>query len=256
MAQDFGAGSDLMNFSSDVLQPEQFSGSFGVTGRDFAPDATQFEAMAPEAGAAPPQPSGLSRFAAGLGKEFSESPLKAFAQTLGIAGTGLGIASGAQVASELAQQTKLMGKGQKSAQAGAQAAQTAAKPAVEFGQQELAAAQAGKLDPALEATITDWVQKKKVEAQQLFASMGLGTSTDIKSYLDQIDLMGQTMRGQLIQQQEQIGLEGVQTGVNADIGAAGAGTATAASAQSQQNTLAQLLQSANAQLAALGASAR
>ena len=71
---------------------------------------------------------------------------------------------------------------------------------------------------------------------------------DIQGEDAKIDLMAEAMRGQLLQGQEQVGLEGLTTGVNAAHGGA-------ATAQNQDALLTQLIAGANAQLAKLGASA-
>lgn len=193
----------------------------------------------------PSSSSGLWDFAsqlgAGLGKEFTGSPLKAFSGALGLGATGFGIANQLRTAGALNRQTETIEKGQKAAQA-------AAAPAVEFGQRQLSAAEAGKLPGPMQAAVEQWKQRAKADARARLAAMGLGNSSDLASMEAQIDLMGESMIAQLLQGQEQLGLEGLRTGVSAATGGA-------ESAQQQQVLLANLLQGANAQLAKLGATA-
>jgi len=116
--------------------------------------------------------------------------------------------------------------------------------AVAAGTQDIQRAQAGKLQPAMESSIEQWVQQAKADMRARFASMGLGNSSDIASEEAKIDLIAQSMRGQLLQGEEQLGLAGVSTGVNAAIGGGQL-------AQNQQNLLAQLIASANQSLGVL-----
>lgn len=235
----------------------------------------------------PPTPSGFDRFASGLAHETLDSPLKAFATALGLGATGLGVSNQLGVAGQLARQTRaltraqdigtnLATKGTEVAtaalpvfQKGTDAALAAGAPASAFGKTTLESAAAGKLPQAMEDSIAAWAQKAKADMRGRYASMGLGNSSDLQHEEARIDQMAQEIRGQLIQGQEQIGLEGLRTGVAAGTGVAGVagGTATggigaaggannavAASAQNQQKMLADLIAAATAQLGRLGVS--
>lgn len=182
--------------------------------------------------------AGVGKVGEGLAKEFTDSPLKAFSQTLGLGATGLGISSALSTQKQLAEQTKMMKKGQQTAQA-------AASPAVAAGTEQLAESRAGKLPAPMEKAVEQWKQQAKADVQGRFASMGLGNSSDIQHELARIDLMGESMKAQLLQGQEGLALEALQTGVSA-------GTGVAQTASAQQNTLAALIQAANQQLGRLG----
>lgn len=229
---DVGAG--LYDPSSFATAPPPVSSpSSGLS--DFAAGVGP-GAAAPSPGA-PPPPSGLDRFAAGLGKEVSDSPLKAFATLLGVGSTGLGIANQFNVANQQKQQTALLTQAEKNAQA-------AAAPAVAFGTQQLQQGQAGKLPQPMQDAVTQWTQQAKAAIRAQYGQMGLGNSSDIASAESNIDLMAQSMIAQLLQSQEQIGLAGVNTGVSA-------ATGTAQIAQQQQQLLTNLIATANAQLGQL-----
>jgi len=175
-----------------------------------------------------------------LAKEFTETPLKAFSQTLGLGATGLGISSGLSTQKQLAEQTRTMQKGQK-------AALSAAAPAVAAGTEQLAESRAGKLPAPMEAAVAQWVQQAKADMRARYASMGLGNSSDLQGEEAKIDLMAESMKAQLLQGQEGLSLQALQTGVSA-------GTGVAQTAANQQNTLAALIQSANQQLGRLSGS--
>ena len=216
-----------------------------------------------------PQPSALSRFAEGLGdiggkiadfggrvgtglanfggrvgtglaKEFGDTPLKAFSQTLGLGAMGLGLANQQNVASQLGRQTRTIERGQKQALA-------AAAPAVAFGQKQLEQAQAGKLSPPLEASIEQWKTSAKANMAQRFASMGLGNSTALEQINAEIDKQAVAMRASMLGQEEETGLSALQTGVSA-------GTGVTGPAQNQQAMLSNLIQSANQTLGLLAGS--
>ena len=205
-----------------------------------------------------PEPSAFSRFASGLSdfggkvgdfagrvgtglaKEFGDSPLKAFSQTLGLGAMGLGLANQQNVASQIGRQTRTIEQGQKQALA-------AAAPAVAFGQKQLEQAQAGKLSPALEASVEQWKTSAKANMAQRLASMGLGNSTAMEQINAEIDKQALAMRASLLGQEEETGLSALQTGVSA-------GTGVTGPAQNQQAMLSSLIQSANQTLGLLAGS--
>lgn len=239
-------GFDLAGFAGDVSQVD-WSAPGGALTLPESPALQFSQDSLTELGQAgtvpPPRPGGLGDFAsklgAGIGKEFTTTPLKAFSETLGLGATGFGISNQLRTAGLLNRQTQQIEKGQKAAQA-------AAAPAVSFGQETLAAAAAGKLPGPMQAAVEQWKQQAKADMRARFASMGLGNSTDIQSEEAKIDLMGESMIAQLLQGQEQLGLEGLRTGVSAATGGA-------ESAQQQQVLLTNLIAGANQQLARLGA---
>lgn len=230
---------DLLGFASNL-----FGGGADVLPEEGVPLAGPPGVSAPLAvpTAETPTPSAFSQFASKLGggvaKEFTDSPLSAFSKTLGLGATALSIPNALNTQKQLAEQTQMLKKGQKSAQA-------AAAPAVQAGTEQLAESRAGKLPAPMEAAVEQWKQQAKADMRARFASMGLGNSSDIQHEESRIDLMGESMKAQLLQGQEGLALEALQTGVSA-------GTGTAQVASQQQNTLAALIQAANQQLGRLG----
>jgi hypothetical protein len=189
--------------------------------------------------------SGVGRFASsvlgGLEKEVTASPLKAFSTALGLGGTGLNILNQSRIADQAKSNERFIKQSQARAAA-------AAAPAVAAGTADVNRASAGKLQPAQEAAIADWVQKRKADVRARFASMGLGNSTDIDAALAQVDQMATVARGQLLQGEEATGLQALGVGVQA--GQAGAQTAT-----QQQQLLMNILAGADQQLAKLAGGA-
>lgn len=217
--------SDLSGFADDAAQSLS-PGGLGLQNTDFGPSLTP-ETIAPQGG-------GFSKFLSGLGigtEKGQTSPLAAFTSALGLGATGLGIANQFNVAGQIGQQTKQLQQGQQHASA-------AAAPAVAFGTDTLNAAAGGNLTPALQAQIDQWTQRAKADATARLASMGLGNSTDINQLYAMIDQEAMAMKGQMLQQQEETGLAGLQTGVSA-------GSSVMGSSQAQQAQLAQLIQGAN-----------
>src|SRR2546425_11848648 len=124
--------------------------------------------------------------------------------------TALGAVSGGQAASAAGRQAKTAEKAQKVQAESARQAQATAGPAAAFGERELGRAEAGQLDPAIEAGIAQWVQAAKQQIQQWAASHGQGDSTWLRSKLEQLDQMAVAMRGEMLQQEQQLGLQGIQ----------------------------------------------
>ena len=205
---------------------------------------------APDSGGQPsPAPprsfgTGLRDFAKGLftgtqdGKESTPSPLSAFSSLLGLGATGLSFANQSRALSQMKGQEQLIKRGQQQAQA-------AAAPAIAAGTTDIQRAQAGKLQPAMEAAIAQWVQRSKADMAARYAQMGQGNSSALQGEYEKIDQMALSMRGQLLQGEEALGGRLLQTGVSAT----GAGTQTA---QNQERLLADLIASANQQLGQLG----
>lgn len=186
----------------------------------------------------------LSGFAKSLGigsGPGETSPFKAFSSALGLGTAGMGIANQFKLAGQSADQAKFLKQGQESAQA-------AAAPAVAFGRESLTNARAGKLSAPGEARIAQFVQQAKADMRAKYASMGLGNSSDLAGQDAKIDQMALAMREQLIQQEAQLGLEGLNTGVSAGLGGAGV-------AGQQQDFLANLIAGANKQLGLLSGNA-
>src|SRR5258708_29600033 len=150
---------------------------------------------------------------AGLEQQVEKDPLGSFTKSLGLGATGFGLANQFRLSGQLNQQTQNVNRAQ-------QAAQAAAPPAVAAGTADITRAQQGQLQPAMEPSIAQWTDKAKADLRARYAQMGLGNSSDIASAEAQIDQMALAMRGQLLQDEEKLGLSGVQTGVSAATGGA------------------------------------
>lgn len=204
--------------------------------------------VVPSGPAAPDSPgffgkigTGLSNFAGKLGDEITGSPLKALTTALGLGATGAGVAGSISAQKQAAQQMALTKKSQAEASA-------AAKPAVDFGTTTLNNAAAGNLPAPLQASIDQWVQQQKAAVASRFASMGMGNSDQIDQANRLVDEQAMAMKGQLLQQQEETGLAGLQTGVSAATGVMG-------SSQQQQQQLEALIAQANKAMGSLGGAA-
>lgn len=182
-----------------------------------------------------------NRLGEGLMKEVTGSPLKAFSTALGFGGTGMGLANQFKMSGQAARNEKFIQQSQERANA-------AAAPAVAAGTADINRAQAGKLQPAMEASIEQWVQRAKADMRGRYAAMGRGNSSDLQGEEARIDQLALSMRAQLLQSEEQVGGQLLQTGVNAN--QAGAQTAT-----HQQGILQNLIAAADAQLGKLTANA-
>jgi hypothetical protein len=227
---DFGsAPSAFDNFAQQFQAPQlelpQVSSAFG-------------QGNAPQA---PPPQSAFSKFAGDLGsnlsKEFSGSPISSLTKILGLGATGFGVANQLGVAGQL-------NTAQKQQQQALKAATSAAAPAVAFGTDTLNAAATGNLPAPLQAQIDEWSRQQKAAAASRLATMGDANSDAIESINRLIDEQAWSMKGSMLQQQEETGLAGINTGVNAATGAAGI-------TQAQQAQLAQLIQGANSALGRL-----
>ena len=172
------------------------------------------------------------------------------------AGAGLtGAAASIQGMAQLARQTGVAESAEKRQASIAKEAQASAGPVRAFGERQLAQAAAGKLDPAMESQIALWVQGAKQKAQDYAARSGQGDSKQLVDWLNWIDQMGEAMRMQAIQGEQQIGLtaEGTAGGLRR-AGAGAAGGAGAAAAGQQQGIM-QLIAAANQELAKLAGAA-
>ena len=173
----------------------------------------------------------IKNLGSSLGKEFTDAPLKSFATALGLGGSVLGAANQFNVQNQIGKQTGIIQQGQKQAQA-------AAAPAVQFGTTTLNAAAGGNLPGPLQAQIDQWKDQAKADARSRLASLGLGNSQDINQMDQLIDQQAEAMKGSLLQQQEETGLAGLQTGVSAATGVMGV-------AAQQQAQLTALINQAN-----------
>jgi hypothetical protein len=196
------------------------------------------------------EPSGLSRFTKGLGefgskmgagleKEFTGSPLGAFSKMLGLGVAGMNVSNQFAAADRLDRQQRLAERGQATAQA-------AAQPAVDFGKESLENARAGRLPEAMESVIERWKEKARADWRAKLAHMKITDSTSMQQVDDMIEQMALSLRGSMLSDQSRSGVQALQVGANAGVGATGI-------AQQQQAALTEMIAAADKQLAALAA---
>ena len=87
------------------------------------------------------------------------------------------------------------------------------------------------------------------------ARSGQGDSTMLTTWLAWISKQAQSMKAAALEQEQQLGLQGIQTAEQGFAGAAGAAGGAERSATGEVNALDSLIASANKQLAALSAGA-
>lgn len=169
------------------------------------------------------------------------------------AGTGLmGVASGIRGGIQTGQNTGLVNQALKQQIEASKAAQQQAAPLANFSQEQLQAAQSGKIPPAIQAQIDQWAQAAKQRVMQMAASSGQGESSQLQAWLGWIDQQAQAMAAQALQDQIRQGIAaGGVAGNVLGTGAAAAGGAGYGAAQ-QQGGLEQIIAAANAAIARLG----
>lgn len=198
---------------------------------------------APDIAPADAQPSGLKDFARSIygGVRGGVKEAGGFAKDVlpfaGLGVAGFGIKSAVDARGAAREQAKL----QRTAQ---QQQQQATQPLVQFGQKELALAQSGQVDPAIQANIDQWAQAAKLKATQWFAHQGITDSTMMQSVLADIDAKAVAMKNGNLQLMEQMGISALTS-------AAGAATSAAGTAQTEQQQIDALIRQANAALASL-----
>lgn len=172
------------------------------------------------------------------------------------AGTSLaGAGATAYGMQQLAEQTGIAKSAEKRQAGIAKEAQAAAGPVRAFGERQLGQAAAGKVDPAMEAQIAQWVQGAKQKAQDYAARSGQGDSQQLVEWLSWIDQMGEAMRMQALQGEQQLGLTAEGTAANILGVAGGAAGGAGSAAAGQQGSIAQLIAAANQELAKLSGGA-
>src|SRR5437660_1510961 len=174
-----------------------------------------------------------------------------FAQ-LGSAGLGIGL--GIKGSQQQAEQTKIARGAEKRQEQIAGKAQEMAQPLSEFSRQQLTQAGAGKIDPAQEALIQNWLQGAKQKVMDFFSGSGQGDSLQLKNELAWLDQMADGMRMQAITAEEQAGIGAAGTaGGILGTGASAAGGA-GQSAQQQGGNIQNLIAEANRALGTLAGS--
>src|SRR5438445_9475738 len=239
----FGAGPSFGDVAQTIPSSD-FAGAFGVS-----PRLNMGSQELPSSPAAPDQkaaPSGFDQIAGQLGG-FAKSALP-FAQ-LGSAGLGIGL--GIKGSQQQAEQTKIARGAEKRQEQIAGKAQEMAQPLSEFSRQQLTQAGAGKIDPAQEALIQNWLQGAKQKVMDFFARSGQGDSLQLKNELAWLDQMADGMRMQAITAEEQAGIGAAGTaGGILGTGASAAGGAGQA-AQQQGGNIQNLIAEANRALGTL-----
>lgn len=171
-------------------------------------------------------------FVGGLGR-VAKSTLP-FAQ-LGLA--GLGVKGSLDAAGASRRQARTLEQAQ-------QMQREATQPLTQFGTKELQRAEAGQVDPAVQAQIDQWAQNAKLQAKQWFEHNKIGDSTMMESVLRDIDQKAVAMKAGNLQLMEQMGVGALGQ-------AAGAATQGAQTAQTEQSQLDNLIRSANSALASM-----
>ena len=254
-----GGQDELMDFASGLGGGAYSGGGDAGTGvsavQADAPYTSAYSGGgAPESGGGGGFLDFAKSLAGGIG-EYGGGALKGLTGALGLGAQGLGIANQLSAQKQMGQQNKILQQGQAQTAAAGQRAEATAAPAAAFGTETLKSASQGNLTPSLQAGIDNWVQQAKADAASRFASMGLGNSSQLNQFNLLIDQHAAQMKGQMLTQQEETGLAGINAGVGAAGVSAGAGSSVMGSSQAQQQTLAKMIEDANAQITRLAGSA-
>lgn len=181
---------------------------------------------------------------------------KALLPFLGIGSGVMQAVTGAKAGGQLAEQTKIAEQNQGRLGRIADAAIGAAAPLSEFSKEQLAMAQSGKIPPAEQARIDQWVQGAKQLAMDRAARSGMGNSDTARSWLAWIDQQAVAMQQAVIASMEGLGIQ-AGTGAGGILGQAGqASSAGINSATQQQQTIEGLIAAANQTLSRLNAGAQ
>ncbi len=208
--------------------PDPFGGGAGkleptplpdLPGGSFDPGT--LPTITPETGA--PKEGGLDAFG-----KMAKSVMP-FAQ-LGTAGLGIGL--GIKGSQQQAEQTKIAKGAEKRQEQIAGQAQQMAQPLSAFSQQQLTQAGQGKIDPAQEALVQNWLAGAKQKVMDFFARSGQGDSLQLKNELAWLDQMADAMRMQAITAEEQTGI--AAAGTAGGVLGTGASAAAGAGSQAQQ----------------------
>ena len=249
------------SFGSDPFGGEGgFEGLTQMTGTPVeVPQATSgFGDLAAATPQQQPAPKGIgTQIAEGVGSV--TKPMAEIAKPLlpvvGLGTGAMGIAAGVQGARQSAEQQRMMRQAQKMQQQSAAATQAAAAPLTQFGQQQLQAAQQGQIPAAIQARIEQWKQGAMAQARDFAARSGQGDSQMLKQWEAYIDQQAKAMEAQYLQQEQQLGLQGLQAGAGALGSAGGQAGQLAGGANVQRNAIDDLMKQTNDVLARLNASA-
>lgn len=179
----------------------------------------------------------------------------AVAPIVGLGTAGMGLAAGVQGAKQAAQQTKIMREGQRLQGDASRATQAAAAPLTQFGSQELQAAQAGQIPPAIQAKIDLWKQGAMQKARDFAARSGQGDSTMLAQWEAYIEQQAAAMASDYLQEEQRMGIQSLQAGAGALSSAGGQGANIVQGAQQTGGSIENLMKQANEALAHLSAAA-
>lgn len=168
---------------------------------------------------------------------------------------GMGIAAGIQGAKTSAANAATQRRAQRMQEAGAAATQAAAAPLTTFGQKQLEAAEQGQIPEAIRVKIANWAQGAKAQAQDYAARSGQGDSQMLVEWLSFIDQKAKEMEAAYLQEQQQLGIQGLTAGAQTLASAGGQAGAVAAGAQNEGQAIAELMRQSNEVLARLSAGA-
>ena len=191
----------------------------------------------------------------GEGVQAAGNFAKTVSPLVNIATGAMGIYGGVKGAQQLAEQTQIAKQAQQTQQQMAQGAAGAAAPLVNYGQEQLAQVQAGKLPESIEAEIALWIQGAKQRARDFYARIGQGDSDTLRTMEDLIDQRAISMRASALQDQARLGIGSLSSGAGAYGAGGGIAGSAATSATAQGASIEELIRAANEQMAALSGGA-
>jgi hypothetical protein len=179
-------------------------------------------------------------------------PLLPFA---GLATAGMNIAGGIQGARTAADQASIQKRAQRLQEQTAGQTAAAAAPLTQFGSQQLQQAAGGQIPPAIQAKIDEWKQGALAQAKDYMARSGQGNSQAMTQWEQYIEQQAKAMEAAYLQQEQQLGIQGLTQGAQA-LGSAGRqDQALIQGAAQQQTGIDTLMKQTNDVLARLTASA-
>jgi len=174
---------------------------------------------------------------------------------LSLGALGLGGAATIRGSQQLAEQTNIAGRAQKLQEQTARSTAEAAAPLTQFGTHQLQLAEAGQLPPAIQAQIDQWVAGALQKARDYAARSGQGDSMMLASWEDWIIQQGKAIGATFLQEQERLGITGLQAGAGALASAGGAAGGVSQTAGAESQAITALMSQANQALATLSAGA-
>jgi len=129
--------------------------------------------------------------------------------------------------------------------------QSAANPALNYGQQEIASAQSGQITPAQQQMVDQWTQQQQASVNQYLAGSGQENSSAAQQWQQYISQQAAIMKQNFVTQNGQTGLQATQVGLS---GYGQSASAAAGMANSATQGVGLGAQASNAAGSALGSS--